>query len=117
MPLSGIQLILFGLIFLLFIRTILRFREGVIRQAAFLGWTLLWIIGGVAVIYPDSTGRLAEIIGVGRGVDVVVYIAIVILFYLLFKMYNRTNTMEKEITKLVRTIALLKDSEKNEKKS
>lgn len=115
MSITGIQIILFVLIFLLLVRTILRFKEGAIRQTSFIGWTLLWVIGGVAVIYPDSTGRLAEIVGVGRGVDVVVYIAVVVLFYLIFKMYNRLNTVEGEITKLVRMLALHDDG--NEKKS
>ena len=117
MTLTGIQIILFVFIFLLLVRTILRFREGAIRQTAFLGWTLLWILGGAAVIYPDSTGKLAELLGVGRGVDVVVYISIVVLFFLLFKMYNRANTLEGEITKLVRALALHEDKEDNEKKS
>ena len=116
MSLTGIQIILFILILLLFVRTVKRLREGSIRQAAFIGWTLLWVIGGAAVIFPDSTGRIAEIVGVGRGVDVVVYIAVVVLFFLLFKMYNRLNTMEGEITKLVRLLAL-HDNDEDEKKS
>lgn len=115
--LTGIQIILLLIIFLLFTRTVFRLRDGTIRQGSFLGWTILWVLGGIVVLYPDVTGKVAEIVGVGRGVDVVVYVAVLVLFYLLFKTYNRTIIMEKEITKLVRKVALKDDEENNEEVS
>jgi hypothetical protein len=44
-------------------------------------------------------------LGVGRGIDVLVYLSIILLFYSNFKQTERIEKLEKEITKLVREIA------------
>jgi len=111
---TGIQVILLSFIALLIIRTFRRVHEGVVSDIGALGWMLIWIIGAGVVILPDSTSRLAEIVGVGRGVDVVVYVGMILVFFLIFKLYNRTVTMEQEITRLVRALAL-KDDHTDEK--
>jgi len=58
--------------------------------------------------------KFAEIIGLRRGVDVVIYSSIGILFYMLFRLYIKFEEREQEITKVVREIALLK--KKNRKR-
>lgn len=68
--------------------------------------TVFWISVGVVVLLPQSTQVLASLFGVGRGADFVVYVAVVVMVYLLFRMYVRVERMEREITKLVREIAL-----------
>ena len=116
MALNGIQIVLVLVIVLLVIRTVKRLREKSMRFSAFVGWMLLWSLGGLAVLLPDITGRFAEVVGVGRGVDAVVYIAVLVLFYIVFKMYNKMVTMEKEITKLVTALALRDEREHHERK-
>jgi hypothetical protein len=48
---------------------------------------------------------------VGRGVDLVIYISVLILFYLIFRTLVRLDKIEKDITKIVREVAL-KDQDK-----
>jgi len=114
---SGIQIILLFFIALLIFRTIRRLRDGVIRRGSFFGWMLIWLLGAVVVIIPETTSRIADIVGVGRGVDVVVYLGLLLLFFLIFKLYNRTLSMEQEITRLVRALALKKEDNDDEGKS
>ena len=114
--LHGIQIILLAFIALLVVRTIRRFRDKTITQTSFIGWMLLWILGAGVIISPESTNRIADVVGVGRGVDVVVYVALVLIFYLLFRVHNRTITLEREITKLVRALALQEEDENNDRK-
>lgn len=75
-------------------------------------WTLLWLAIGVVFWQPEITSRLALFFGIGRGADLIVYVAIVVIVYLLFRVFVRVDKMDRQITKLVRTIAL-NDEEKN----
>lgn len=107
---NGIQIILLIGIGILAFRTVLRAKERQISSIAFVGWMFLWVVGAIIVAVPETTSKIADLVGVGRGVDVAVYLALVLIFYLLFKMYNRTLGLERDITRLVRALAL-KESE------
>lgn len=79
-------------------------REMSVGMGALLA--VFWVGVVVAVLLPQSTQMLAALFGVGRGADLVVYVSVVVMMYLLFRMYVRTERLEREITKLVREIAL-----------
>lgn len=69
-------------------------------------WSLLWL--GIAVVFwqPEVTNRLADYFGIGRGADLIVYVAIVVLAYICFRIFVRIDRMDRQITKLVKKIAL-----------
>ena len=58
------------------------------------------------MLWPGSTQFLADRIGIGRGVDLVIYIAIVTLFYLVFRLHMKVELINRQITKVVREKAL-----------
>ena len=93
-------------------RAILRFREGKLTRNEILFWSVGWVAVIVVALLPQTTNVLARTFGVGRGADVIVYISIVVLFYLVFKMYVKLDTISKEITKAVREIALERKKKK-----
>ncbi len=100
----------FILIFALFAwsRNFLRYRSREIKLEEFILWTFVW--GGLVLIVTASTSvfRLSQLLGTGRPIDVIIYASIVLLFYLLFRVYVKLETMEKGITKITREIALKK---------
>jgi len=61
----------------------------------------------VVVIDPNLTQRVARVLGVGRGVDAVFYLTIVLLFYLVFRVHKRMRGLERQITELVRKLAIM----------
>jgi len=75
-------------------------------------WLLFWIITVVAVWVPDFLTQVANLVGIGRGADLVLYVSVVVVFYLIFKIYVRLEKIERNITKVVR-----KDSLKEELKN
>jgi hypothetical protein len=75
----------------------------------------LWCAFALAVIFPDGLNRLADILGVGRGADVGLYIAIVLIFFLIFKLYSKTVKIEHDIIRIVRELALKEDDRSNKK--
>ncbi len=83
-----------------------RLREGVIGFREAILWSIVWIAAGVVVILPETTSVLARVLGVGRGVDVAVYAGIVLLFFLVFKIFIHLDRLEAKMTELVRHDAL-----------
>lgn len=103
-----IQLIL--IIFLVFAltRVILRYRGGQLTALEFGFWSLLFFLAAVGVLAPELTTKIAALFGIGRGADLVVYASIVVLFYLVFRIYVLIEDVRQEITELIRQIALEK---------
>lgn len=83
-----------------------RFQEKVLAISELLGWLAIWLLILGVVWLPQTTSYLAFILGVGRGVDLAIYLALVLLFYLNFKMYLRIDKQQQEITKIVRYLSL-----------
>lgn len=77
-----------------------------IRPFEAVGWTMLWGVAAVIVCLPRITTFFAELVGVGRGVDLVIYISIFVLFLLVFHVHLIHDQIEKSLTDLVRYDAL-----------
>lgn len=63
---------------------------------------VVFIGGAVLVIWPDLASRLADQLGVGRGVDLVVYLAIMLLGFLNLVLYSHYRHLKQQLTQLVR---------------
>ena len=83
-----------------------RFKEGGLSLGGLIVWSLVWIGSAVLILLPGTTWLLARLIGVGRGVDAVIYLSIIAIFYGLFRMYAKLEFIEHEITGIVRELAL-----------
>ncbi len=83
-----------------------RARQQVIcwREAA--SWSVVWILAAVVVMIPNVTSNLAARVGVGRGVDLVVYASVAVLFMLVFKLFIQHEKIERKLTEAVRHEAL-----------
>ena len=104
-----IQVFLILFIIYAVIKVGLRYRDKVISLQEFLIWTIFWFMVAFVVILPETTSLVANFVGVGRGVDLVIYISILALFYLVFRILVRLDKVDKDVTKIVRTIALKKE--------
>ena len=96
--------IILGLIAILY--SILRFRDGKMSLGMLLAWILIWVIIIIISLYPNDTNYLASYSGIGRGLDFVLILGILVSFYLIFKMYNKIENIEEELTDLVRELAI-----------
>lgn len=76
------------------------------RTALF--WFVVWLAVLFVVFLTPVIDALSKPIGVGRGIDLVVYISILVLFFVVFQLNMKVDRLEREITKLVREIALKK---------
>jgi hypothetical protein len=60
------------------------------------------IVGMVVTWYPNTASFIANVVGIGRGADLVVYLGIVLLFVLVFQLHVSHVRLERELTKIVR---------------
>src|SRR3972149_4459435 len=91
-------------------RVFLRFRSGDMSLGEFLFWLGIWGAIEAVVWIPKFLDEIAHQIGIGRGIDAVVYGPVVLLFYLVYRIYVKAEFIEHEITSLVRQIALKQKS-------
>jgi hypothetical protein len=96
-------------------RAFIKFRAREISVAWFIFWTVFWLGVCIVVLLPRATEMAAAWFGVGRGVDLVIYISIVVLFYLIFKIFLKTQNLERDISKVVQELAVQKPKEPKEK--
>jgi|GEM_PF-258567 len=115
-PLSPIK-ILFS-VFALFAwsRAVLRFRAKQMNQKELAFWSFLWLAMIVVVLIPEKTTTLAELLGMERGFDAMTFIAIIALFYSVYRLYIKSNEVDQEITRIVRETALRLDVKKGQAK-
>jgi small membrane protein len=86
-------------------RSYLRFKNGNATLSEFVGWCVLWVVMAVIVFIPAITKWPARLFGIQRGIDVIVYLGIVILFYSTYRIYSKIEKVEQDITKLTRELA------------
>ena len=77
----------------------------------FIMWTTLWLLLAIFAIIPESSGFLADFLGIGRGLDLILIFGIIGAFYLIFRLYLKIEKIDQDITKLVRKIAIDKEKE------
>ncbi|MBM3205008.1 DUF2304 domain-containing protein [Candidatus Uhrbacteria bacterium] len=101
-----IQLILLLILLGAMYMTYRRRKQKAIRPIEGYLWSLVWLGAAVVVIQPDLTTRLARMVGIGRGSDLVVYGAVIVLLLLVFHLHIAHDKLERQLTELVRQKAL-----------
>ena len=94
-------------------RVVGQFRMKKMGARAFLFWFFFWSFVGLVAAYPNLASRFALAIGVGRGVDAAIYGALLLLFYLVFRIVARMERIEQHVTKITTALAL-RDRKKND---
>jgi len=70
-------------------------------------WLIFWLLAALAIIFIKTIDQVVAVLGFsGSGINFLLYIAIMILFYFIFKMRLKIVKIEKEITNITRTVAL-----------
>lgn len=107
------MLVLFQLLFTVFalfaiVSVIKKKKSGQLGVKGMVFWILFWLAAITAVLWPESTTVLANRFGIGRGTDFVLYISVAVIFYLIFKLHIKIESISRDITKIVRKDTLEK---------
>lgn len=68
---------------------------------------LVVFCGGIVfVLMPNWSSRIAEQVGVGRGVDLVIYLSLLLLGFVILVLYSQLRAVRGQLTDLTRQFAL-----------
>lgn len=107
-PVQFILIVLLGLGTYLYFN---RLRSGILDRMMVL---LFAVLGALMTIVPDFTTRVANLVGVGRGVDLFFYLSILGLAFMCLLLYSRIRQLESSITELARALAVKKANDPDE---
>jgi hypothetical protein len=100
---KGIQLILLLALLILFISYFRWFRNAAIDKVLIV---LIFLAGVSFVLVPDWTTKIADVLGVGRGADLLMYLSIVSFTYIVLLLYSKIKKLENQLSDMVRRQAL-----------
>ena len=95
------------------LKTVGRFRHNELSGRELTIWTIFWLLVAGATLVPKETDIVAQWFGVERGADLLVYLSIIALFFMVFKIIVKLEKLDRDITKIVRMQALDKENPGN----
>ena len=66
----------------------------------------VWTTASAAIVRPDLPQKVALMLGIGRGADVVLYVFVLAFIATSFYFYSRCSALQRDLTKLVRQQAI-----------
>jgi hypothetical protein len=66
----------------------------------------LMATGMFFILYPEVTNQLAHFLGIGRGADLIFYLAILGFGYIILLFYSKIRKLEDQLTQIVRNQSL-----------
>lgn len=104
-------IIIFQLIIVLFalatLIDIIKLRQkGTLGIRGTIFWILFWIGVCIVVMWPQGVQMIARSFGIGRGSDFILYISVVTLFFLVFRLHIKIENIGRDVTKVVRKNAI-----------
>jgi hypothetical protein len=110
------QIIALIIIFFFIIRLLVLKKKNCLPAGEFIFWLIFWILAGTSVFFLKTIDRLVFGLGFSAsGINFLAYLAILILFYLIFRLRLKMERIEKNITAIARKIAI-DSNEANDKK-
>ncbi len=99
---------------IIFIIAIPRLKNRTFYRLLIIGLTA---VGGVFVVFPGLTDKIANFVGVARGFDLLVYLFIMFFFVAGIILYSKIRNLEAAQTDLVRKISIQRAENLNETKA
>jgi hypothetical protein len=109
----GIQIVATVISLFVLGRALQKLKTKTIKFSIFFAWFLFWALVIAFVWQPGLTDRIAGFLRVGRGADVISYLSLILIFYLIFKIFMKLERIDQDITVLVRSMAIIDKEHKD----
>lgn len=100
---NGIQILLLCGVFLSLLIYVRFFRSVVFDRVLAV---FLFGLALIAILFPNLTTALANLVGVGRGADLLLYLLFLISIFLFLHLYAGLARLERRQTEIIRELAL-----------
>lgn len=109
------QINLFQIIFITFlifsiIGIVKKKKKSTLKPIETLVWTIIWLIGGVLIMFPSISTTISNFLGITRGTDAIVYTSIILLFFFLYRANEKIDKLERMIRDLTSKLAIKKQA-------
>lgn len=88
-----------------------QYRKDSLNVMTLISWVLIWILIIIFSLFPQISTIFASIFGLGRGLDALYIFAVIISFYIMFKLYNKIDEQKKRIDNLVSQLAIYENEQ------
>jgi len=103
------QIIAIIIIVFFVFRLVAQKKKKIISNNEFSLWLAFWLVAAAAIIFIKQIDRLVAWLGFsGTGINFLIYIAVLALFYLVFRLQLNLAKMDRNITEIIRQITLKK---------
>jgi hypothetical protein len=73
----------------------------------FIFWLVFWLLAVLGIFFIKELDALAAALGFSAsGIQIILYVAVAVLFYMNFRLRLKIEKMDKDITAIARKIAL-----------
>jgi small membrane protein len=100
------QILAIGSLSVVMLGELARLAQGRISGGVWLVRTTIWLAALVAITRPLLLQSLANLLGIGRGTDVLLYGLVFVFLGTSFFLYSRTVLLQRQVTELIRRYAL-----------
>lgn len=100
------QFILPALIIFIIYKTLRGYWNKKLSRSFTAIWIFFWFIILFFIFQPNFLSGIANRIGVGRGVDLAIYISVIALFYTIYRVLVKIDELDKKITQVIRNDAI-----------
>ena len=82
-------------------------QKKLISANEMLFWLIFWLLAALAIIYIKNLDRLVAKLGFsGSGIEVLLYLSVAIIFYLIFRLRLKLEKIERNLTEIIKFISL-----------
>ena len=100
------QLLLSTIVIFIVYKTVTSFRRGNLSKNFTTIWILLWLSILFFIFEQNTLIKAAHFLGISRGVDLIIYLAVILTFYLIYKIFYILNQLNQKITEIIRENAV-----------
>ena len=69
-------------------------------------WALFWIIVAIFSLFPNLSNQFAKLVGITRGLDFIIILVFIILFYTVLRLYFIVDKLQNDLNTVVKQIAI-----------
>lgn len=105
------QQIIALLVILFFLtRLFIQKKKGRVRGNEFRLWLSFWLLAGLAIIFIKDIDHILRVFGFSlSGINFLLYLAVLALFYFVFRLRLTLAKLDQDLTEIARQVALKRE--------
>lgn len=69
-------------------------------------WSLFWIVVAIFSLFPNLSNQFAKLVGITRGLDFIIILVFIILFYTVLRLYFIVDKLQNDLNTVVKQVAI-----------